>query len=536
MLSNTNLLPVINSPVRHLYALAELYNGSAKVGSFRENGEIISFTIERIGDNQKFFGYGICQRLNIKLIDAERALNITTANSFNVTFGGVIDDQLEMMSNLFPAFYVSEVHRDENTNALSVTAYDAIYKASTHTVAEIALSTYTIQEFAAACAALLGLEISILNVTDSSFETSYVDGANFDGTETIREALDAVAEATQTIYYIDSQGVLVFKRLALNGDPVITLDKEKYFTLKNSDNRRLSTICHATELGDNVSVSITELGSTQYIRNNPFWEMRDDIATLVDNALTAAGGLTINQFNCEWRGNFLVEIGDRIALITKDDATAYSYLLDDTISYDGAYTQKTQWSYSDNDTETASNPTSLGDAIKQTYARVDKANKQIELVASDTAANSEDISSLILNTESITATVRNIETNTNEAIDNINGDIETLQTEVQAKVSAEDVTISIKSEIANGVNKVTTNTGFTFNDEGLTVEKSDSEMRTQITEDGMTVYKNNDAVLVANNVGVNAVNLHATTYLIIGTNSRFEDYGDNRTGCFYIGG
>ena len=61
-------------------------------------------------------------------------------------------------------------------------------------------------------------------------------------------------------------------------------------------------------------------------------------------------------------------------------------------------------------------------------------------------------------------------------------------------------------------------------------------METQITEDGMVVYRNEDAVLTANNVGVDAVNLHATTYLIIGENSRFEDYGGSRTGCFWIGG
>ena len=60
-------------------------------------------------------------------------------------------------------------------------------------------------------------------------------------------------------------------------------------------------------------------------------------------------------------------------------------------------------------------------------------------------------------------------------------------------------------------------------------------MTTQITEDGMTVFRDNTAILIANNVGVDAVNLHATTYLIIGNNSRFEDYGENRTGCFWIG-
>ena len=63
-------------------------------------------------------------------------------------------------------------------------------------------------------------------------------------------------------------------------------------------------------------------------------------------------------------------------------------------------------------------------------------------------------------------------------------------------------------------------------------------MSTQITDDGMKVFRSNTAVLTANNVGVDAVNLHATTYLIIGNNSRFEDWekdGQARTACFWIG-
>jgi hypothetical protein len=61
-------------------------------------------------------------------------------------------------------------------------------------------------------------------------------------------------------------------------------------------------------------------------------------------------------------------------------------------------------------------------------------------------------------------------------------------------------------------------------------------MATTITEDGMVVYRDETAVLTANNEGVDAVNLHASTYLIVGGKSRFETYGDNRTGCFWIGG
>ena len=63
--------------------------------------------------------------------------------------------------------------------------------------------------------------------------------------------------------------------------------------------------------------------------------------------------------------------------------------------------------------------------------------------------------------------------------------------------NADDVNISISTALADGIDKVTTTTGFTFNEEGLHISKSDSEITTNITEDGMTVYKNDEAVLVS---------------------------------------
>lgn len=101
-------------------------------------------------------------------------------------------------------------------------------------------------------------------------------------------------------------------------------------------------------------------------------------------------------------------------------------------------------------------------------------------------------------------------------------------------MTSADVQLAISTELAKGTDKVTTSTGFTFNEDGLTISKSDSEMSTNIDEDGMSIFKGSQEVLTANNTGVDAQNLHATTYLIIGTNSRFEDYGSDRTGCFWI--
>jgi hypothetical protein len=42
-------------------------------------------------------------------------------------------------------------------------------------------------------------------------------------------------------------------------------------------------------------------------------------------------------------------------------------------------------------------------------------------------------------------------------------------------------------------------------------------------------------LLTANHNGVEAKDLHARTYLIVGGKSRFENYGSDRTGCFWIG-
>lgn len=522
---------MISSPVRKIGARVELYNGSTLLQIFQYTDALKSFNIERVGEG-KFFGFGICHRLNVKLIDKDRQINITTANTIEIEFGVECDFMYP-----YPLFYVSEVHRDENTNELSITAYDALYAAAAHTVSELELAnSYSILEFTVACATFLGLPLRLVNVNDNSFDTIYGEGANFDGTETIREALDAIAEATQTIYYINNEWALTFKRLDIDGAAVLPITKDCYISLSSKTNRRLTTITHATELGDNVSASTTESGSTQYVRDNPFWDLRDDIGTLVDNALAAIGGLTINQFECEWRGNFAAEIGDKIELTTKDNQSVISYLLNDTISYDGFLSEKTEWKYEDNEEETADNPSTLGEALKQTYARVDKANKQIDLVASETAANTESISALQINTESISASVQKVETALGETVEGINDSISTLTQKVEATMSAEDVNIAIKSELANGVDKVVTETGFKFDAEGLTVSKTGSEMTTTITEDGMKVYRDKTAVLTANNNGVDAVNLHATTYLIVGNNSRFEDFGSNRTGCFWIGG
>ena len=532
-------LDALVSPSREIKAKIDLFDGTTKKATFTGSDKIKKFQIERAGEEGKFFGFGVSQKLELELLDKNRELNIVKGNTFDVYLTA------DTTYTKILSCEVDSIKRDEKTNGLTITAYDALYRASGHQVKDLTLTKpYTIKDFCEACGAKLGVSVKGID----TFTLSYPNGANFDGAETLREALDMVAEATQTIYFMDSTNALVFKKLDKAGPSLLSIDNNIYFEYKNNGPRVLKTICSTNELGDDVSESGTTGDATQFVRDNAFWELREDITDLVHNAVVAVGGLSISQFECKWRGNFYLEIGDKIQILGKDNNSAITYLLNDTLVYNGGLNQTSSWKYKDSG-ETASNPTNLGDAIKQTYAKVDKQNKEITLLASEQEALTTDVASLKVAKDNIVASVSQItevQTGISSSLTDLQNaftdqnkindeQFDTLTQKVESSMTADQVHLAISTELSNGVDKVTTSTGFTFNEAGLTISKSDSEISTNIDEDGMSIYKNNEEVLTADNTGVTQVNATIKQYLIVGKNSRFEDYGSDRTGCFWIG-
>lgn len=843
------MIPFDISSMSRVKAKVDIYLGDTLVRTCTCSDLLQDFKITRVGDTSKFFGFGVIHKLDVEFIDLHKVLSISKANTLKISFGDTT------FINPFPTFYVNEVTINQKDFTISVTAYDKLYGAQGVTLSEVGINPpYTVKGLAEGCAGYLGWDISIPTLPDNPFDVNHSTGGNFSGDETLTEVFTAIAEVTQTIYYVDVTDTLTYKRLSKTGNPVLTVTKDNYYELNTTTSRTLTGICSTTELGDNLDSTVGE-GTTQYVRNNPLWELREDRAALLDIAINANNGLTINQFYCDWAGNFLLEIGDRIAFATDGNETITTYLLSDILTFNGYLSEITDWEYSADEDETDSNPTSIGAKILQTSAKVDKVNQTISLVAADVTANKSNISQLQIDTQSITAsvaaqatTIKSLETadtnlsgqitttannlatlsvtvdginttvsnqstsitalqnadatltqnieetktslaslsttidgisasvstissnvsvievkantletdtkalqttaqalqteitgvsasigtvstdlsqyktatdtvidaldkdigdiyktvsshstqiaaldvttqgitasvssqataitnveasvttisgdlatvkssvatqstqlatlettlsgisasvsNQNSAIatlqttvgtqgtaistlttttathttqigalqtttesisatvsshtssittlettteglvtqveqnttkvgeleittegisgkvsqieettstslGNLSGDIEKLTKEVETKITAEDVTITVKNEIENGVTNVKTTTGYTFDEEGLTVSKSGREMKTQITEDGMTVFKDTTPVLTANSAGVDAKNLNASTYLVIGTNSRFENYQEERTACFWIGG
>ena len=527
--SDIELLESLTSPVRELGAQINIYNADEElILSTTEAENIKNIKIEKTGIDGKFFGYGVSQKLIVSLIDTKREIEVDKNYYIEVLFS-----VNNTAYNATPYFYIDDFSRDENTNDITITAYDLFYsKAQAHTVAELGLETYTQLGLLEASLELLGVSAYSTIGFDGFDEYEYTSGANFDGTETIKDVLNALAEVSQSIYYLNYENKLIFKRLSNDSEVDFTINKKDYFTLKSGSTYTLTGITNATELGDNVGVtSEEEAGVVAYIRDNPLWELREDVAELVDTALNNMCGLYITEFNCEWRGIFYLEPGDKIKLINKDDTAIISYLSNDSIEFNGGLKQITSWAYAEDNRETESNPTSLGEVLNKTTAKVDKVNREITLVASKTDENERQIAEIKVSTGEIEAKV----TDNKDVLDELNNELNTLTQAVSAKITPEEVEIKISETLEKGVSAVSTSTGFTFDSDGLNITKSDSEISTLINEDGMRVSRGSEEVLTADNTGVNAINLTARQFLVIGENSRLEDFG-SRTGCFWIGG
>jgi hypothetical protein len=489
-------------------AKVDLFSGSTLVKTCTCGDVLSDFTVTREGESGKFFGFGICHKLDINFIDMNRELStVTKGNTAEIGLG----DGGSYWDAPYPTFYITELERDEKTNTITGTAYDRLYLSSEYLFTDLGLvAPYTLGQVAQAIATKLGLTLNIDLDIYSAFSLTYTEGANIDegNNKDLRTVLNWIAEATQSIYYINSLNELVFKRLARAGAAVEHITKDDYYELSTKTVATLTTICNTTELEDNVEASTGGEGVTQYIRNNPFLELREDLGTILDGAIAALGGITITPFSCEWTGNYLLEIGDKIALTTEDDNEVYAYLLSDTVNYAGTYDEVSEWEYTDQSSETHANPTNIGEKINQTFAKVDKTNKQITLLVND-------VNEKQATTDSEIKIIKEAQTSLTQ--------------------TATDITLRVESIETDGVTRVDTGTGFTFNEEGLRINKDNSGIENLLDNTGMYVNQDGTQVLSANEEGVKAKDLHAVTYLWIGTHSRFEDYEGGRTGCFWIG-
>lgn len=131
--------------------------------------------------------------------------------------------------------------------------------------------------------------------------------------------------------------------------------------------------------------------------------------------------------------------------------------------------------------------------------------------------------------------LRNVEGAVNKQASEIDSVKDSL---ISIRTESGDLELTVQDIIKNGVSKVVTSTGYTFKEDGLRIKKTGEEMENKLDHTGMYVTRSGETILQANNEGVIATDVKVRNYLIVGNNSRFEDYNDGveggRTACFHI--
>lgn len=180
---------------------------------------------------------------------------------------------------------------------------------------------------------------------------------------------------------------------------------------------------------------------------------------------------------------------------------------------------------------------------------------RIEGLANKINEYDKQLTEIELNADSIKQRVQSNSTNINNNYQEIinklgdkaqKDDVISLENEVETIQNNTEYAIKISEDIqSNGVSKVKTETGYTFDNDGLKIEKTNAKTKSKLNEAGLEIKdatgSSEESLLFAGydkNIGetiVKSKNMTVEKYLTIGTYSRIEDY-EKGTGVFWIGG
>ena len=409
----------------------------------------------------------------------------------------------------YGTYIVKEKKHDEEHDTILLECYDLMIKSM---VPYDLVLTYTNNNYPVTVKGLLDAICSRLGWTAGY--TTFVNSnikiteEKFDSSYTFRDVLDQIAQvAAGMIAFKDDKLCVLYP--TSTGE---VIDSSNLKSLKMGDvyGPVNSVVLARTPQEDNIyrqdEDSIASYGINEIrIENNQILDSHRE--AFIDGIFDTLRGLRFELYELESFGIGYLNLGDFFTIQTPDGENHTALMLCDDLKIDQGLSE-TSHLETPEATETDYTAASETDRVlNKTILRVDK--------------QAQEITALITKTDITNSTLSGVK--------------ETVTRMTEIMVDEESVDIKI-SKAVNGINSVTTSTGYTFDQDGLNIHKSGEEMENLLDNTGMYVKRDGEDILVANNEGVDAINLRSRQFLIIGDNSRIENYGSGRTACFFIGG
>ena len=446
--------------------------------------------------------FGRCEASSVKFKIANNVLSL---------LGKQLDIRMILDKRFEDPFMIGKYKVNSDTpsadrNYRNIVAYDALYDIINSNVAEWYNSLnfpITQKEFRDKFFEYFGIqqEETVL-IQDEMYIEQTVNTTDLSG----KDVISSMCELNGVFGRINRQGV--FRYVSLEGyDNATEMDSSGYISREYQDfeTMQIGKVQIRQERND-IGTIVGEGENTYIVEDNflVYGKSSGELENIAFKLFEKISGVFYRPMKATIRGNLCLEVGDPIIIRSKNKEIK-TYVLERTIKGIQSLKDSVQ---SQGALEYSEKVNSTQRQINQLRGKTNSLEKTVE----QTVSQISDVEKKMETT--VTQTVEGLRIEIQNATQNFDD----LQEEV--KKNTEDIS----------------KTTYQFGTEDFTVAKEGEEIETHISHKGMNVKKDGNDVLVADNEGVKAEDLHATTYLIVGRNSRFEDYGQDRTGCFWIGG
>lgn len=454
---------------------AYLYDSDADE-YIRDDDDLISIKISAAGAICK----SVMRMAEVKYVGSHDYLG----KYVNLGIGVVLEDtSVEYID--YGKFKVTEVNTQKGSDVITLKLYDQMYEALQQYALE---PTYPIT-----VTELVGLICTELGFTPPA---SVPNGDDIDITEEIftesklsyRQIIDQIAEATGTMGYISTTGVLTFKEISkvalaetLTPSNLLSLTVGNKYGVINSV--VLSRQPQEDNIAEQDAQSIIDNGLTEIKFSNNLI-VDSDRETYITAIFNELNDLYYYPIESKTEALFYLEVGDRIS-VTDPNSNTYETVITEVTFTCGNGVSETLKSTTPPSSSTNYNYAGvIGQTIKQTEIIVDKQEGQITSIVSDVSGLTTSVS---LNSAAITSVADR--TTVNEA------DIETLNTDVSTLTqTADDLQVQISS--MGGVNLLKNSVGLKGSTDewggaGTVVQTTEVSFN---TESGSGIQINNEAI------------------------------------------
>lgn len=421
----------------------------------------------------------------------------------NAKLGVKAPGETEYNYKIFGTYIIKSQEYDDEANTLNLECYDLMLLSMVPYDLSIDFTAgVTVKDFLDAICTRMGWTAGYTTFTNSDV---LIDGEKFDSSYTFRDVLDQIAQV--------AAGVIAFKDDVLcvlyptDTSEIINASNLRTLTVGEKYGPVNSVVLARTPQEDNIYTqdadSVSENGLTEIkIENNQIMDSHreDFIGAILDRV----NGLEFYLYELQSFGIGYLDLCDVFTFETLDGTQYTALMLADELQITQGLAENSSLE-APGATETDYKAASTTDRVlNQTILKVDKQAQQITALVSKT----EDLGTKVT-------------------------------TMAEVMMDSDSVDIKISKAIGD-IDSVKTSTGYTFDADGLKISKSGESMENRLDNTGMYVTRDGEEILGANNNGVTALNLTSRQYLVVGDNSRFENYNNGsdskRTACFYIGG